>query len=553
MNFFKQYIYFGLKSHWLLILIVIGAGLRLFDLNWDGVFNFHPDEMNIAGAINHLRASNFFNPDFFAYGSFPIYTNYAVKNLLGSFGFIPSEYLIGRTMSSIASIGCILLVYKIGLILTSKWPERDRKIVLVVATFLTTFSPALIQSAHFMTFETLLAFEYLVFLYFILKADHNQKKLFLYLAAAVIAVAIATKVTSLFLIPILIIAIYRKASLEDNFFRKLKQFGKIIFNATLISFLTLVILFPYIFISWNKFIATINYESMVANGSIKVFYTREFLDTVPLFFQLSKQSNFLFGNLAWLIFLGIGVFYLFIKKNKNKISWIFLLLIILLGLLTQCFLFVKWLRYSVTFIPLCSLFAGLGCLYATKIFKIPSMVIIILLFFLTLSGSILFMNVYIQNDTRIAAANWAEKNIDSDSNILSETYDLGILPFNLKFMKNITLFNFYELDRSKKVKELSTLLEKSDYFISPSRRISANYKNNQIDLPEVYNFYQSLNDGNLGFDLIKVFQTRTDYYLLGYKPEDLEGTFEAFDHPTVKIYKKTKSFKADEYEKIIQK
>lgn len=551
--FADRYIFSFVRSHWLLILVVFGAVLRVFDLNWDGVFNFHPDEINIAGAVNRLSLSNNLNPDFFAYGSFPIYLNFAVKNLIFSvFGLYLNEYLIGRFISVIASVGCILLVYRIGILVTRRWSEHNRKIVLIIATFLTAFSPALIQAAHFMTFETLLSFEYLGFIYFILKSEQSRKNVYLFLSAVLMALAVATKITSLFLIPILIVAIYRKVSFEKKFRDKFSQFVIVLFFSAIIFGYLLLILFPYLFISWDKFIQSINYESMVASGSLKVFYTREFFDTIPVFFQIDKQFDFLLGSIIWLVLFGVGG-YQILCREKNKIPWILLALILVLGFLPQCFLFVKWIRYSVTFVPVFTLIIGAGAVYLVKLFKIPAVIMIIFLCLVSLSGSILFMNVYVQNDTRIMAAKWAERNISASSKILSETYDLGIMPFNSKFMENITLFDFYELDNALKTQKLASLLQSSDYFISPSRRISGNTKYNQAVLPEVYNFYQSLENGQLGFDLVQIFKTKTNYYFLGYDPQNLEGTFEAFDHPTVKIYKKVKQLSLDEYEKTIQK
>ena len=60
----------------LILLILIGAFLRFYNLNWGSPFYFHPDERNIASAVTQLVFPDQMNPHFFAYGSLPIYLIY---------------------------------------------------------------------------------------------------------------------------------------------------------------------------------------------------------------------------------------------------------------------------------------------------------------------------------------------------------------------------------------------------------------------------------------------------------------------------------------------
>ncbi len=72
-----------LRSNYILILIIaVGAFFRFFNLNWDGNCCMHPDERAIIMTVERLEypenISEFlskkssFNPNFFAYGTFPI-------------------------------------------------------------------------------------------------------------------------------------------------------------------------------------------------------------------------------------------------------------------------------------------------------------------------------------------------------------------------------------------------------------------------------------------------------------------------------------------------
>src|SRR5437868_5021246 len=90
-----------LKKHVIIVLslTLIGAFLHFYNLNWGAPFYFHPDERNIASAVAQLKFPHHMNPQFFAYGSLPIYliyftgyaTNYVLSILnLGTTPFDPS-------------------------------------------------------------------------------------------------------------------------------------------------------------------------------------------------------------------------------------------------------------------------------------------------------------------------------------------------------------------------------------------------------------------------------------------------------------------------------
>src|SRR5258706_15866931 len=57
----------------LFLLVIFGIFIRLYNLNWGSPFYFHPDERNIASAITQLSFPKQLNPNFFAYGTVPIY------------------------------------------------------------------------------------------------------------------------------------------------------------------------------------------------------------------------------------------------------------------------------------------------------------------------------------------------------------------------------------------------------------------------------------------------------------------------------------------------
>lgn len=176
-----------------------------------------------------------------------------------------------------------------------------------------------------------------------------------------------------------------------------------------------------------------------------------------------------------------------------------------------------------------------------RIFVFNILFALLILFSLVFSLSY-FKTVLFDKDTRVAASEFAEKNFSRDSKILSEVYDLGIVPFNDNF-STITLFDFYALEdgmqRNHKKEELNNLVAEYDYFILPSQRIIRNRIKNSQYFPEGYTFYKDLDNK---FKLI--YKTPCDLYCkilyLGDPIYSVEETANVFDRPTIYIYEITK-------------
>src|SRR3989344_5625789 len=132
------------NSFLLIIIIFMGAFLRLYGLNWDQGLYLHPDERLYVNASNITlphSISNFFspnsplNPKMFYYGSFPLFL-YKVTNVI----FLPkfSFLLASRLVSSIISILTIPIIFLIGRQLSSAKTG-------LIASFVFAFSTGSIQ------------------------------------------------------------------------------------------------------------------------------------------------------------------------------------------------------------------------------------------------------------------------------------------------------------------------------------------------------------------------------------------------------------------------
>lgn len=534
----------------LIIILLFGSLLRLFNLMHDSPFFFDPDERNMAIAITQLRLPSDFsriipciysqfasgstqpaaddqspqadncnlNPHFFAYGQFPLYLSFASDQIVRSIHLIPFRRLQAespglstdfsgavfwlRFYSALASILTIYVIYKISLLFLHK------KMALL-GSFLVAFCPGLIQSAHFGTTESILTFLFMISVYFSLKLVHFPAKindgknktpvhLLILGIALTVGLALASKLTGLFfLIPPFLTLLIRFIKDTGFKFKKIiSQLPSYVFLAFLL--LSGTVIFSVLFSPYNAAdprdfqSAVFGYESDVATGRYPAFYTRQFVNSVPVLFQTEKifpyslgWPVFILGTIGFLLILiqhvnlSIQYFVIRINRIKKKHGWyekifklagdtkegpahvlhapfstalkqcmgylsgrtralntalIIIILSFLSYLLPNAFLFAKWTRFMTPTLPFFALFAAYLISkfenYKFRNFHIDNLIIGSILFISALPG-IAYLSVYVKPDSRIQATQWIYRNIPDNSYILSETANVVDIPLGL--------------------------------------------------------------------------------------------------------------------------
>ncbi len=510
----------------LLVLLILYS--RFINLDWDRGWGFHPDENNLWGASRRVELFNKLDPRFYAYGGFPIY----LYSLLGS----KAE---ARAVSAAAQTLIVFLLFVLGKKLAG-WPGG------IISAGMGTSSAGLIQAEHFLTVESLLGLFSLMIIWLLLNYEELLKKtrdrvstsvissgFYLILAAIVLGLGIGTKISFMvFILPFISLlrpglAVSRAGPFQ--IIKALLTFALSLLVAALIFLLTN----PFILTKWSEAKSTLEYETKVAAGKLPVFYTRQFIDTIPGWFQAVHVFPYITG---WLFLPMVIVGAYVVCFQESRLAAGLLATSLIAALLSFLPFWAKWTRYVVQILPVLILVAGVGAAWIWEKGKGGKIIVVLALasflpqFFYTLQ-------VYAKEDTRIQAAKWAEANIPKNAKIFTEAMDLGILPFNPSFGKNIKLFNFYELDEvgaAEKQAKLASLLDESDYFILLSRRVYKNSFDHPGKFPRSAKFYQSLFDGSLGYNL--VYQSPLTPYFLFLTPA--EETFEVFDNPKVVIFKK---------------
>jgi 4-amino-4-deoxy-L-arabinose transferase-like glycosyltransferase len=429
----------------------------------------------------------------------------------------------------------------------------------ILFAFLTATGVGLIQYSHFGTYETVITFFTTLLFLACLKLLQRPDKFNLFLTALISGVLVSCKVTNVILlsVPFFILFInlfkkWRHSRLKDRLLNLAYTF-----SALLSYFLIVVCIFiltnPFTLWDFNSFLGSIRYESAVALGTETVFYTGEFFNTLPILYQIQHVFPFLITPFLMLFLLPAFV-YIVIKSiiRPHYSNFLLLIIFLLLTLIPQAILFVKWTRYMVPVIPFfyccIALFIIDGIEYLKRKLSYRHYVRLIWTGF-TIGSSIsciyalaFLITAYIQPDTRIATAQYAKEHIPATAPIISEVYDLGITAFNPSF-PNIKLFNFYDLDNNSPEANQSALqqnLQTSDYIILPSQRIlKVRLQHAQI-FPVGNAFYKQLLSNQTAFR--KIYQTPCDVWCLitysGSPVNSYEETVNVFDRPTLYIFKK---------------
>ncbi len=366
---------------------------------------------------------------------------------------------------------------------------------------------------------------------------------------------------------------------------------------------------PFNFISLDDFRGSTRYEVNVARGDDKVFYTRQFEQTQPLLFQITHVFPFALGPVIFILgtigFLLAVIVCIWPQKRKNPAApMLGIVVAAFVGyLLPNAFVYAKWVRFMTPIFPLFSIFAiyvlisirqNFGKDHGAEqqevnkkqgimqdfrnsfpYFLLPSF------YFLAILPGLAFMSIYIHNDVRVTASRWIYDNIPSGAHVLSETANVIDIPLGAPTKQNYILhpvsFDFYNLDTDPHIGEkLIDELVASDYIFIPSRRLFANALKQEEKFPLLASYYKLLFSEQLGFTPQKGFSSfptilpiASSYPSIPYNPsilhsftssiangylpdENAEETWTVFDHPVIRIYKKTKALSANDYRQLLK-
>ncbi len=547
MNIFKKH------SQLLLVvfIILIGGYMRLYNTNWDNYQIFHPDERNIDNAVTKIQFVSQLDPDFFAYGGLPVYLYKSTGEIINSLqqtNIWTTEWghinQVGRTFSAFFSTLTILILFLLGKKLFNKTTG-------IIASFIFAFTVSSIQIAHFATTESFLILTITLLVYLSLCYYEKPKTLVLAALAIISGLGIAAKTTALsfLMIPFL-------SFLLIDFQSQGKKIISFIFKLVFFVMLTFVTFFlfsPYTFLSYHKFLQSMNYETGVATGRIIVPYTHQFDKTISYLYEIYNLF-WQMGPVFALSMIGFGLVFYFTFK-KRQASYLFILVFPVIYFLYAASWHAKFIRYMTPLLPFFSLYAAFTLSFFLKKHNVFGKIMLWVFLLATVLWAISYMSIYSKPQTRYTASLWMLENIKPGETVLTEHWDDGLpiyipgkdIPFTT------TQLTIYDNEFNNKGEYLATMLSSADYISLTTRRLHGSL----IHLPESYpttsKYYTYLFAEKLGYKKVAEFSSYPSLFGLEINDDASEESFQVYDHPKIIIFKNIKHYSPQKIANILTK
>jgi hypothetical protein len=545
----KKYLLF-----WILITFCT-VFFRFYHLNWDLGNYFHPDERNIAMAVSRIHFFDQMDPEFFAYGGLPIYLYRATGELLIRLTHDSSWVLgwdkinlIGRFYSALFSTLTLIPLFFLA---KKVFGEK----VAYLTAFFYSCAVFSIQTAHFGVTESMITFFavsiVLISIHFFEKQTYINGLMLGILCG--LALAAKTSAISFLIAPGFTFLLLTTNSIKKKAWKELPWLSLKGLTILCVTAFLFCLLSPYTFLSWDKFMESMHYESGVVWGTIPVPYTLQFTGTPLYLFQL---YNFLWQMGLLVFLLLVSPIALWKEKLKHK-QLLFLFLIFPLGyFLYVGSWFTKFIRYMVPILPFFIILACVSLAYVMNRWKRVGKGIYLLVAASSIWWAMSFMHIYFAPQTRVLASSWIYSHIPTGEVLLTEHWDDG-LPINLPNgspsqypSEQLTLYDVHQIPD---VEKLANQLARGKYVIINSRRLYGTLTRLTKEYPYVSWYYKELFVGKLGYKKVAEFESYPSF--LGVTiPDDLsEETFQVYDHPKVMIFQNTSHLSEEQISRILLK
>lgn len=570
-------------------IIAAAAVFRLTGLNWDQGHHLNPDERFLTMVVNDIQLpeslGQYFHPqnsplnprnhgyDFFVYGHLPINLN-----KLGAVWFDYDQYdlisLRGRLLSALADLTVIVIIYQ----LARQWGQKLKlpASFKLWAPLVYTLLVLPIQYAHFFTVDSFLNLFGLLSFYGALNYRWRGKFKWLLLSGLSFSCALASKISGLYLLPLLAWLILNQDNRIVDAAAKLLRSSqapalrKRLVNACFELFSWLIIVYlglrladPYLFASASwlnpsispEFINDLQELQSLAGKNAGYPPSLQWINTQPLLF--AGKNLIMFGaGLGACIFILLGLILILVRlkhqiqillanKQLPDLTLTITLLWALIFFAYQSSQFVKSIRYFLVIYPYLAVAAAYGLSWAAAklsrfSWQLPAVVVILL----TLTvWPLMFFNIYLQPHSRVKASVWMYRNLPSSSLILTEHWDDGLplrIPGHSRRFSTQELPVFYP-DDERKWDQMKQLLNQADYYVLSSNRGWGSITQLPNKYPVMSLFYQRLLQGQTPYQQIAEFTSYPSLEYLGIpltlKDQWADEAFTVYDHPKVLIFK----------------
>ena len=560
--------------------MAVALALRLHGINWDEGYAFHPDERDIlmrsdcmyalltdkphaSGCgylVQHPMAepglgglTAFFdpersplNPHWFPLGSILIYTLVFFRSVLELFtdiGGLEMRY-VGRTLSALADVGTVLLVFVLGRRL------YNRNVGLLAAG-LTALAVIHVQHSHFYRPETFTVLLTLACIWATLRMVERRRLRDSALLGLMLGLALAPKVNVLpLLAPLALGYLYRLLDEAEGRWADIQpeMVQKIAGHALLAAAVALGVFFlttPYAFIDIGAFIGDVMAQTRMARNAGLWPFTVQYVDTPSFLYQIQQTTvwglGIPLGVVAWVSIPFTAALLLFDRRHIR--GDLLLLAWIVPSLLFYESFEVRFLRYLFPLMPVMVILASrmmlwevdtagllvrriveagqrsvnrqrtdspskwewLGPVALAAAVGVPVIVVVT-----TGLYSLAFQKVYTNEHPALQASRWIISQVPENSTIVMDNHWDEWLPGLYAY--DTWQYPLYEPDTETKMRMLARRLAGADYLAFYSHRPYASAARDQARFPYSYNYYRLLFSGELGYSLHRDF---TNYPSLG--------------------------------------
>ena len=267
---------------WLVAVIVFAAASRLANIAWDQGHFFHPDERAVAFAVQRLSFQPLkMDPDFFAYGSLPIYLTKITSSVVGLVEPHASSYdgviLNGRRLSALFGTLTVLLTIVLGARL------YDRSVGLL-AGFLLAACVLHIQNSRFMTVDIPLTMFVLLALVQLVQVSIDGRTWHFVLAGVCIGLETATKFSAMPLFLALGVATLHRYFVERRF---VAVTGRLLL-AMVAALGAFALAEPYAVLRFERFYHDIVEQSHMVRSAGVFPYTTQYMHTPKYLYDIQQ-------------------------------------------------------------------------------------------------------------------------------------------------------------------------------------------------------------------------------------------------------------------------
>lgn len=566
----------------LLAILLLAAGLRFLGLDWDNGYYLHPDErfmvMVTVDTSWPESVGQYFDSDTsplnpyntrhgtFVYGTFPLFLTKAISGLFDN-DVYGQAHLAGRAISALADTGTVFL---------TAWIARrffgDKAGLLAGA--LIAFTMLHIQSAHFYTVDAVSVFFATATFVTVVKGWDRKSVGWFAVAGLMAGLAGASKPNYLialgfFALPVLeTIRLHGIDGLLPSQRRRTFPIIPALVIAGLVAFWTFRIGQPYAFTGpniWNiglnrQWVDDLSYWSSAQSGLIDIKSSVQWVGRTPIAYIVENMVRWGMGpplGIASLAALGFGIWRLVQSRNwpswwlTGMIGWSLIQLVLYGTNIAQA------QRYLLPIYPfLIAWAAGFLVELARKprhaspkrvVAPLIGQVLLTITVMYTAFYGIAFDTLYIRPLSRVQASEWIYENVPPGSAITNEYWD-DALPMPLPgedawAYTGVTLDLYgYEGQDSTKLSKIIGQLNQADYIVLSSNRIIGSVPRQPERYPMATHYYEMLLDGSLGFDLVAEFKETPELLGIAIDDSNAEETLTVYEHPYVRIFKKSDRF-----------